>query len=144
MCQVRTLFPLVWGVIMIIDDNDMPIKLQEVLKQLEQEVPEIEATAVVSSVGFPIASALPRNVDETRVAAITAAMLTMGERAAMEFSKGNLNRVIVHGSDGIILSMAAGSEAVLTVSATHSVRLGMLLLYCGRAADKIKNLLELQ
>ncbi|MCK5159079.1 MAG: roadblock/LC7 domain-containing protein, partial [Candidatus Heimdallarchaeota archaeon] len=48
------------------------------LKELESSVPEIEAAAVVSVEGLPIASALPRDIEETRLAAMTAAMLSLG------------------------------------------------------------------
>ncbi len=123
-------------------EGNMADKLQKLLIELEAEIPEIEASAVVSAEGLPVASALPRNIDETRVAAITAAMLNMGERAAIEFSKGNLSRIIIHGTDGILLSMAAGENAVLTVSTTHDVKLGILLLFTERTAEKIQKLLS--
>ncbi|MHA1264960.1 MAG: roadblock/LC7 domain-containing protein [Candidatus Helarchaeota archaeon] len=122
-------------------ESELSEKIQKVLIELESEIAEIEASAVVSSVGLPIASALPRDIDEMRVAAITAAMLNMGERAAMDFNKGTLQQIIVQGSDGILISMAAGTEAVLTISASHNARLGMLLLYSRRAADKITKLI---
>lgn len=128
-------------IILIESKGALPEKIQEILKDLESELPEIEASAVVSAEGFPMASALPKDIDELRVAAITAVMLNMGERATMEFSKGTLQQVIVKGSDGLLISMAAGSDAVLTVSATHDARLGMLLLYSERTAQKIRNLL---
>ncbi len=127
---------------MMNEDKNISEAVQKILKNLEAEVPEIEATAVVSAEGFPIASALPRNVDETRVAAITAAMLNMGERAAMEFSKGDLSRIIIHGTEGILLSLSAGENAVLTVSASHGARLGVILLYAERAAKEIQTLLS--
>ena len=123
-------------------DKSKPEQIQAVLIELETEIPEIEATAVVSAEGFPIASALPRNIDETRVGAITAVMLNMGERAAMEFSKGDLSRVIVHGTEGSLISLAAGEDAVLTISATHEARLGILLLFAERAASKIREILS--
>ena len=124
-------------------DKNIAEAVQEILKHLELEVPDIEASAVVSAEGFPIASALPRNIDEARIGAITAAMLTMGERAAMEFSKGDLHRIIIHGSEGILLSLAAGEDAVLTISATHGTRLGILLLYAERAAKDIEKIIKL-
>ena len=117
-------------------------KLQEILKELESEIPQIEASAVVSAEGLPIASALPVDVDEMRVAAITAVMLNMGERAAMEFSKGDLSQVIIRGKNGYLISMAAGDNAVLTVSATANTKLGFLLLYSERTAKKVKEFLS--
>ncbi|MHA1651286.1 MAG: roadblock/LC7 domain-containing protein [Candidatus Helarchaeota archaeon] len=119
-------------------------RIQDVLKELELNVPTIEASAVVSAVGLPIASALPTDIDETRVAAITASILTMSERAIMDFGKGQLNQIIIRGSKGLLISMAAGENAVLTVSASHDARLGIILLYMERAAKEILDLLENQ
>ena len=114
--------------------------LDDILKQLLASIPEVKAASIVSVEGLPIASALPRNVDETRVAAMTAAMLSLGERAAQEFEKGDMEQVFVRGVDGYILVMGAGPNAVLTVSATKDVKLGLIFLDCKRACEKISKL----
>ncbi|MHA1229605.1 MAG: roadblock/LC7 domain-containing protein [Candidatus Helarchaeota archaeon] len=124
--------------------SDNPTTLEEILKELESSIPEIEAAAIVSAEGLPIASALPRDVDETRVAAMTAAMLSLGERAAFELGKGELEQVFVRGQKGYIISMAAGPEknAVLTVSATENVKLGLIFLDMKRTVEKIEQVLK--
>ncbi len=114
--------------------------LDDILKKLLASIPEVKAASIVSVEGLPIASALPRNVDETRVAAMTAAMLSLGERAAQEFEKGDMEQVFVRGVDGYILVMGAGPNAVLTVSATKDVKLGLIFLDCKRACEKISKL----
>ena len=111
--------------------------LEDILKDLEASVPEIESAAIVSIEGLPIASALPADVDETRVAAMTAAMLSLGERASLELGKGELERVFVEGKDGFIIAMGAGTNAVLTVSARKEAKLGLIFLDMRRAADKV-------
>jgi predicted regulator of Ras-like GTPase activity (Roadblock/LC7/MglB family) len=121
--------------------GDKAEALQEILKALEAEVPEIEASSVVSAEGLPIASALPRNVDEIRVAAMTAALLNMGDRASLELDKGVLNHIILRGDKGYLISMAAGENAVITVSATKDARLGFLLLFIERTAKRIQEVL---
>ena len=117
-------------------------KLMEFLKDLESSIPEIEAAAIVSAEGLPIASALPRDVDETRVAAMTAAMLSLGERAAQELMKGELLQVLIKGTDGYLISISCGENAVLTVSASNNVKLGLIFLDMKRTAEKIRNELE--
>jgi len=117
-------------------------QLQEILKELEAEIPEIEGSSIVSAEGLPIASALPRDIDEVRIAAITATMFSMGERASNELRKGTLDQVIVRSSEGILISMAAGENAVLTVSAMNESRLGILLLYSQRAVTDIVKVLS--
>ncbi len=118
-------------------DKNIAEELQEILKELEAEVPEIEASSVVAAEGLPIASALPNHIDDVRVAAMTAAMLNIGDRASMEFGKGELNQVIIKGADGYIISMAAGENAVLTVCTNPDARLGYLLLYAKRTAEQV-------
>ncbi|MBU7044859.1 MAG: roadblock/LC7 domain-containing protein, partial [Theionarchaea archaeon] len=59
-------------------------ELTDLLKDLEATTPDIEASAVVSVDGLMIASALPQDVEGDRVAAMSAAMLSLGERTATE------------------------------------------------------------
>ena len=111
--------------------------LEGVLNELQGSIPEIEACAIVSVEGLPITSALPTDVDEAKVAAMTAAMLTLGEKASMELGKGELKQVIIEGNDGWLLVIQAGLNACLTVSTTKQAKLGLLFLDMKRAADKI-------
>ena len=111
--------------------------LDGVLNELQGSIPEIEACAIVSVEGLPIVSALPPDVDEAKVAAMTAAMLTLGEKAAMELGKGILEQVNVKGVDGWLLVVSAGLNACLTVSTTANAKLGLIFLDMKRAADKI-------
>lgn len=111
--------------------------LEGVLNELQGSIPEIEACAIVSVEGLPIVSALPPDVDEAKVAAMTAAMLTLGEKAAIELGKGILEQVNVKGIDGWLLVVAAGLNACLTVSTTANAKLGLIFLDMKRAADKI-------
>jgi len=50
------------------------------LQDMQAAVPDIEASAVVSVDGLVIASALPADTEEDRVSAMSAAMLSLGER----------------------------------------------------------------
>lgn len=115
--------------------------LEDVLKDLEATVPDIEAAAIVSIEGLPIASALPTDVDETRVAAMTAAMLSLGERAASELGKGELEQIFVKGKEGYIVTMSAGPSAVLTVTARKQAKLGLIFHYMKQAAEKISKMI---
>ena len=49
---------------------------------LQQNLPEVEAAAVISVDGLIMASALPQNISEDRISAMSAAMLSLGERIA--------------------------------------------------------------
>ena len=115
--------------------------LDDILKKLLAAIPEIKAAAIVSQEGLPIASALPAGTDEVRVAAMTAAILSLGERAAQEMNKGEMEQIFVRGTEGYILVLAAGKSAVLTVSTTKDVRLGLIFLDCKRTCEKIAKII---
>ena len=118
-----------------------PESLDTILKKLLAAIPEVKAAAIVSVEGLPIASALPQDVDETRIAAMTAALLSLAERAALEMSKGEFEQVYVRGTNGYLLVLSAGQNAVLTVSTTKDVRLGLIFLDCKRTCEKIAKLI---
>ncbi|MHA1293005.1 MAG: roadblock/LC7 domain-containing protein [Promethearchaeota archaeon] len=118
-----------------------PETLDDILKKLLAAIPEVKAAAIVSVEGLPIASALPAQIDETRIAAMTAAILSLAERAVHEMEKGDFEQILVRGSEGFLLVLAAGPNAVLTVSTTKDVRLGLIFLDCKRTCEKIAKLI---
>jgi predicted regulator of Ras-like GTPase activity (Roadblock/LC7/MglB family) len=111
------------------------------LRDLQAGTPSIEASAVVSVDGLIMASALPADTDEDRISAMSAAMLSLGDRIASELSRGNLERVHISGSDGIIVLMAVGEEAVLTVLARKDAKLGLIFWDAKRTAEDLSRLL---
>lgn len=100
----------------------------------------IEASAIVSIDGLIMASALSAGVDEDRVSAMSAAMLSLGERIASELGRGGLDQVYIQGEKGRVLLTAVGEEAVLTILASENARLGLVLLDMRRAADDLAKL----
>ncbi len=96
---------------------------------------------MVSSDGLAIATALPHNVEEDRVAAMSAAMLSLGERIATELGRGALEQVYIKGADGYVIIMSVGYEAVLTVLARENAKLGLILLDMHRSVQALYNLL---
>ncbi|MFZ8842902.1 roadblock/LC7 domain-containing protein [Thermoflexus sp.] len=116
-------------------------RMIERLKELQASTPDIEASAVVSIDGLIIASALPADVEEDRVSAMSAAMLSLGERIAGELGRGTLDQVYIRGERGYVVLMAVGEEAVLTVLARPQAKLGLLFLDMRRAAEDLARIL---
>lgn len=110
------------------------------LRDLQTSSPDVEAAAVVSVDGLAMASALPREVSEDRVSAMSAAMLSLGERIAEELGRGSLEQVYIKGKGGYVLLSAVGKEAVLTVLARADAKLGLLFLDMRRATEDIEKL----
>lgn len=112
-------------------------RLTGALDVLMSASPDVQAAALVSLDGFTIASALPEGMQEDRVGAMSAAILGLGERAAVELGRGRLSQVFIEGSEGYVLLMAAGTRAVLTVLSGRETRLGLLLYDMRTTADTI-------
>ena len=115
--------------------------LKSVLKDLEAGTPDIEGSVVVSADGLVMASALPAEVDEDRVAAMAAALLALGERSATELNRGELNEVFIKGEAGYVVLMAAGREAVLGALCRENAKLGIIFLDMRRTAKEVGKLI---
>ncbi len=107
------------------------------LRELQRSTPDIEASAIVSVDGLTIASALPGEVEEDRVSAMSAAMISLGERIAQELGRGVLDQVYIRGETGYVILMAVGEEAVLTVLASSKAKLGLIFLDMRRAVEDL-------
>jgi len=113
----------------------------ERLRELQASSSDIEASAIVSVDGLSIASPLPQDVEEDRVSAMSAAMLSLGERIASELGRGVLDQVYIKGEDGFVVLMAIGEEAVLTALAHKNAKLGLIFLDMRRAVEDIAKLI---
>jgi predicted regulator of Ras-like GTPase activity (Roadblock/LC7/MglB family) len=110
------------------------------LRDMQAASPDIEASAVVSVDGLIMASALPQEVEEDRVSAMSAAMLSLGERIAGELGRGILDQVYIRGGSGYVILTAVGEEAVLTALAREQAKLGLVFLEMRRAAEDLTKL----
>ncbi len=114
--------------------------LTNVLSDLNGASADIEASAIISTDGLMMAAQLPSGLDEDRVGAMGAAMLSLGDRTAQELSRGTLEQVLIKGDSGYVLMTYAGHEAVLSVLAKPEARLGLIFLDVKRAAEAIAKL----
>ncbi len=110
------------------------------LRDMQAASPDIEASAVVSVDGLIMASALPGDVEEDRVSAMSAAMLSLGDRIAGELGRGVLEQVYIRGGSGYVILTAVGEEAVLTALAREQAKLGLIFLEMRRAAEDLTRL----
>ncbi len=115
-------------------------QLVERLRDLQVSAPDVEAAAIVSVDGLTMASSMPANIEEDRVSAMSAAMLSLGERIASELGRGALEQVYVKGQHGYVILMSVGNDAVLTALVREQGRLGLIFLEMGRAAKELVRL----
>ncbi len=113
----------------------------ERLRELQASSPDIEASAIVSVDGLTIASALPQGIEEDRVSAMSAAMLSLGERIASELGRGSLEQVYIKGESGYVILMSVGEDAVLTALSREHAKLGLIFLDMRRATEDLRKLI---
>ena len=114
--------------------------IMEQLRQLRRSSPDVEASAIVSIDGLPIASDLPSGSEEDRVSAMSAAMLSLGERISGELNRGILDQVYIRGDQGYVILMAVGPDAVLTVMCGKEAKTGLVFLDMKRAVGMLERL----
>ncbi|MFW9824284.1 MAG: roadblock/LC7 domain-containing protein [Candidatus Thorarchaeota archaeon] len=117
-------------------------ELTDLLRKMEAMNPNIQGSAIVSVQGLPICSALARDVNDGIVSAMSAAILSVSERAVEELARGDLKRILIEGVDGIIILSKAGENAILCTLAKSEASLGMVFLNIQSVSNKIAELLD--
>ncbi len=116
--------------------------LESVLRDLEQNAGDVEGSAIVRTDGLVIAFAMPKGVDESLVAAMSAALLSIGTRTVRELARGDLEKVIVSAAKGDLVLMGAGADTVLSVTTKYASNLGLVLVSMKRTISRIGQLIS--
>jgi predicted regulator of Ras-like GTPase activity (Roadblock/LC7/MglB family) len=113
-------------------------KLGYILKNFVSTTADVEGAAMVTPDGLPLASSLPGGMDEERVSAMSAAMLSLGDRIGKELSRGNIDRIYVEGEEGFSILTSCGQDAVFLVLAGRAAKQGVLMLEIKRTLEALK------
>lgn len=115
--------------------------LKSVLSELNGTSADIQASAAISTDGLVMAAILPTGMDEDRIGAMAAAMLSLGDRTAHELGRGDLEQVLIKGNHGYVMMTHAGPDTVVTVVTKPSAKLGLVFLDVKRAAEAISKIM---
>ncbi|NEQ51705.1 MAG: diacylglyceryl transferase [Leptolyngbya sp. SIO3F4] len=116
-------------------------KLQAALHSFVIGTSEIEGAALVTLDGLPLVTVLPNHMEEERVSAMSAALLSLSERISIELIRGDIKQVAIDGNNGYCLLTTCSEEVILLVLATRMVKKGILSLEVRRAVSDIQKLL---
>ncbi len=117
-------------------------RLKEALNSLQSTSADIEGCAVVSEDGLIIASSLQQTMEEDRVAAMSAVMLSMGNRIVKELKRGDLEQLFVKGKDGYVIMSNAGPNAMLIAITRAEAKLGLIFLDVSRTSKALEEILS--
>ena len=116
-------------------------ELNRILKKLQSDSPGVEASALISEDGLMIASALTPGLEEARVAGMTATLLNLGSRGAVELNRGAVQDVIVRGERGYAVLISAGRGALLLALTNESSKLGLVFFDMREAVKALEEAL---
>jgi predicted regulator of Ras-like GTPase activity (Roadblock/LC7/MglB family) len=116
-------------------------ELNRILRTLQSGTPDIEGSALISEDGLMIASALPQHVEEVRVAGMSSTLLSLGQRAATELDRAEIEQVLIRGANGYAVMVRAAAGTSLLVLTTRAAKLGLIFLDMGRAVEQIRKIL---
>ncbi|MEA5464563.1 roadblock/LC7 domain-containing protein [Leptothoe sp. PORK10 BA2] len=116
-------------------------KIQATLQRFVSGTHDIEGAALVTPDGLPLVTVLPGPMDEDSVSAMTAALLSLGERISGELMRGSIEQIVIDGKAGYCILTNCGEDAVFLVLATPMIKKGVLHLEVKRAMEEIQPLL---
>jgi len=116
-------------------------KLTVILQNFVTATSDVQGAALVTPDGLPLATSLPGGMDDERVSAMSAAILSLGERIAVELVRGSIDRIYVEGSHGYAILTSCGEDAVFLVLASATAKQGILMLEIKRSLSELKLLL---
>ena len=116
--------------------------LKEQLENFIRKTPDVEGALLVTYDGLSIASVIPSSLDEERTSAMSAAMLSLGDRIARELNRGVIERILVSGEKGYSILVGCGEDILLLTLANSDAKEGILFLSIKRLVQEIQSLLK--
>lgn len=122
--------------------SDRLEKMNSVLRELRSNLPEIEAAVLISSDAMALASDMSDEADEEMIGALSASVLSMGERAARDLKRGCLEQVYIKGDRGYLLLVHCGPDALLSLLVRPEAKLGVVFMEAKRSAEELSRLFQ--
>ena len=122
--------------------------LEEILQDLHASVSGLHGTVVVSIEGFVVAAYAGDGykhtnnpIDSPQVAAMAASIIALGERVLGRLARGEIDRILLDGSEGGIIVVPAGREAALATMVGKEAKLGLVMHEAHHAANRVQEVL---
>lgn len=102
---------------------------------------DIEASAVVTMDGYLLASDMKPGTNVERFSSMCASLLALADQMLTEIAIGDMQQVMIMGTNGTSVLTHAGQNAVLAISTSPKAMQGRVLMESKRTAVEIGNLL---
>lgn len=116
--------------------------LNETLATILNDSIDIMGALVVSRDGLVMASRLAAGLEDTRVGAVSAGVLSLGVRSIAQLGRGDFNQILAQGTKGNVVVTGAGTKAAFVALTNQGVNLGMVFLEAHEGAERIARILR--
>jgi predicted regulator of Ras-like GTPase activity (Roadblock/LC7/MglB family) len=124
--------------------------LQSALTGLCDSLDGVQAAVIVSIEGFVVASHPPGDesfmengsTSSSQVAAMAATLVALGERTLSRLEQGQIERLLVEGSQGAMIVIPVSDDAAIAVLLHKGAKVGIALHSVKFAAQQIHSFLE--
>ncbi len=110
------------------------------LATLQRITRGVQASALITPEGLPIVSKLNGKYSTTSdviMGAMSAALLSVGERAVNELKRGTLQHVLLAGEQGYLILTSIEEKAIFLALTTKKANLGFILLSMKKLGEEI-------
>lgn len=115
--------------------------LSETLATILNDSIDIMGALVVSRDGLVMASRLPAGLEDTRVGAVSAGVLSLGVRSITQLGRGDFSQILAQGTRGNVVVTSAGTKAAFVALTNKNINLGMVFLEAREGAERIARIL---
>jgi uncharacterized protein len=116
-------------------------ELNDLIRDFVTNTNHVQGAALVTAEGLPIAGTLPKGLEESRAAAMAAAVVTIGDRIGHELQRGAVKQILLEGSQGYSILTLCGSETLFLVLASADIKQGIIMLEIRRIVAEIAMLI---
>ena len=120
-------------------------QVEQNLRYIADALPEAHWLALMTSNGlargfFPAQA----SISQDRISAMSAAILSLGERIAKELNDGNLHYSLIAGSEGVTLTLVLNHDYVLTIGLNRGIMLEAVLERLRTSSMPLLNALQIE
>jgi predicted regulator of Ras-like GTPase activity (Roadblock/LC7/MglB family) len=107
-----------------------------VIRQLRENVPDITGVMIASADGLSIGTDFSED-EAARIAAMGASAVGLGSRITKTADLGDMNDLLIEGSNETLIIYMAGAAAILALRAPRRANLGLIRLEGPKVVKKI-------
>jgi len=117
-------------------------QIAAVLSELLRESSDINGAAVVGVDGLVYSANVPsKDMDESMVGAVSAAVLGLSKRSAVQLKRGTFKQTLVQSDDGNIVVTPINDETLFVGLSAANVNLGMAFAEVRNMTDRLKKII---